>query len=78
MIELKPINQCTKLKKGDLLLISDGRKVKAYTIKDVLLDLDGKGAEVILNKKKNTYFNLRLYFGRTSWARDVRVVRLTQ
>ena len=70
---IEKITAETELKSGDLLLIAIDTGVAAYTIKQIL-QLVGM-REVILNRRKNTYFNLEMYLAGESWVKDARIVR---
>jgi len=60
-------------KKGDLLLVQGPiSRVQSFTVKEIIGACDRK--EIILDKRKNTYFNLSMYFEKTSWVKDCRIV----
>lgn len=74
---IKPLGRIDQIQRGDLLLISDGKRIvhsKAMLVKATAND----GVEVIYNLRRNLYFNVGMYLAGESWAKDVRVVRLAQ
>lgn len=75
MIILESLNSAADLKKGDLLLISDGTQVIAAKVKELNVLPNNGGTEVIYNKKKNRFFNIMLYLQKRSWVKQVRIVR---
>lgn len=73
-MQIEQLKEHNQIKKGDVLLISDGKNVISVTAKLVkITDYDGE--EIIFNTKKNKYFNVGMYLKGESWAKDVRVVR---
>ena len=68
-----PVTTKEDIKKGDLILIDNGSGVQAETVKTVLENsLDG--VEIIIDKKKNKYFNLKMYLSGESWVKELFVV----
>lgn len=74
-MEIEPLVAIDQIKRGDGLLISDGRELTVATALRVKVT-DYDGTEVIFNLRKNKYFNVGMYLEGKSWAKDVRVVRL--
>lgn len=74
-MQIEPLTRIDQIKKGDLMLISDGKEIihtKAFIVKVSEHD----GTEVIFNVKRNKFFNVGMYLERKSWAKDVRIVRM--
>lgn len=74
-MQIEQLKEHGQIKKGDLLLISDGREIihsKAMLVKVTEYD----GEEIIFNLRKNKYFNVGMYLNGESWVKDVRIVRL--
>lgn len=70
IVDLTDQNQ---IKEGDWLIIHDGEKVFCETAKEVLSAEFGE--EIILNKRKNKYFNTSLYLTGRSWVKSVKIIR---
>lgn len=73
-MKIEPVTTVDGIKKGDLLLISDGKEVIAATAKIVKVS-EHDGTEIIYNIRKNKYFNLGMYLQGRSWAKEVQIVR---
>ena len=73
LISLEPLTQPDQIKLGDLLLLSNGKELFCEKVKRIIPVCDG--AEVVLNLRKNRYFNLSKYLSGTSWAKQVSIVR---
>ena len=72
-INVTPLTRIDQIKKGDLLLIHDGRDLIQATAKIVKVS-DHDGTEIIFKKKQNKFFNVGMYLDGKSWAKDVRVI----
>jgi hypothetical protein len=58
------------------LLISDGKEITHAKAQRVKVS-EHDGTEVIFNLRKNKYFNVGMYLDGKSWAKDVRIVRMS-
>jgi hypothetical protein len=74
-MQIEPLAAIDQIKRGDGLLISDGKELTVATALRVKVT-DYDGTEVIFNLRKNKYFNVGMYLEGKSWAKDVRVVRM--
>lgn len=75
-MQIEPLTKIDQVRPGDTLLISDGNEITATTAKRVKVT-DYDGTEVIFDLRRNKYFNVGMYLEGKSWAKDVRVVRMT-
>jgi hypothetical protein len=69
------IDTITQPQKGDLVLIQGTitvDRVEPYRVAEVKETPDG--TEIILNKKRNVWFNWGTYMSGKSWVTDCRVV----
>ncbi|MFA5630314.1 MAG: hypothetical protein WC997_02280 [Porticoccaceae bacterium] len=74
-MNIEPLTRIDQIKVGDTLLISDGSEITATTAK--IVSVSGRdGTEVIFNVGANAFFNVGMYLGGKSWAKDVRVVMI--
>jgi hypothetical protein len=76
MMEIQALQEIDQIKKGDLLLISDGREITHAKAQEVKVS-EHDGVEVIFNLRRNKFFNVGMYLDGKSWAKDVRIVRMT-
>src|SRR5574340_1450073 len=74
-MQTEPLLKIDQIKQGDLLLISDGNEIIHAMAQRVKVS-EHDGTEVIFNLRKNKYFNVGMYLDGTSWAKDVRIVRM--
>ena len=75
-MHIEQVTRTDQIRPGDVLLISDGRTITPTTAKKVKVS-DFDGTEVIFDEKRNKFFNVGMYLEGASWAKDVRIVRLT-
>jgi ribosomal protein L14E/L6E/L27E len=75
-MEIEQLKQIDQIKEGDLLLISDGKEITHAKAQRVKVS-EHDGTEVIFNLRKNKYFNVGMYLDGKSWAKDVRIVRMS-
>jgi len=72
-MRIEPLTTIDQIKKGDQLLISDGKEiifVKALQIVKSAHD----GTEVVFNLKQNKYFNVGMYLEGQSWVKEIFIV----
>ena len=66
------------IKKGDRLLIAGrfatGEPIQLHKVADVKVSTTD-GVEIILNRRKNIYFNLGMYLTGASWVKQVYIVK---
>lgn len=74
-MQIETLTRIDQIKKGDLLLISDGREI-THAKAQLVQVAEDDGTEVIFNLRKNKYFNVGMYLDGKSWAKDVRIVRM--
>lgn len=74
-MQIEPLVAIDQIKRGDRLLISDGKELTVATALRVKVT-EYDGTEVIFNLRKNKYFNVGMYLEGKSWAKDIRVARL--
>ena len=75
-MQIEQLKERGQIKKGDLLLISDGKEIIQAKAEIVLVPIGLNREEIVFNKKKNLYFNVDMYLNGESWVKDVRIVRL--
>ena len=75
-MQIEQLVKIDQVKEGDGLVISDGLFLVMTTAKNVKVS-DYDGTEVIFDEKHNKFFNVGMYLDGKSWAKDVRIVRLT-
>ena len=75
-MQIEQLEQIDQIKKGDLLLISDGKEITRAKAQMVKVS-EHDGTEVIYDKRKNKYFNVGMYLKGESWAKDVCIVRMS-
>lgn len=68
-MELKKVKSIADIKKGDTVIIT-GEDFVNEPFKVSLI----KNNEIILDSKKNVYFNIAMYFCGQSWVKDVGVI----
>ena len=70
-MKLIPVKSLDDIHKGDLIIVKgvdyDMIPIKVPFVKRTEKD----GTEVILNKRKNHYFNLGMYLEGKSWVKEV-------
>lgn len=73
-MELIEVKTITDIKEGNTLIITGdsmvNEPVKAQVVKVTRQD----GTEIIIDKKKNYYFNLGMYLEGKSWVKEVKVL----
>jgi len=73
-MKLKKVELITDIKQGDTLIVTGdilkNEPVKAQTVKVSVND----GTEVIIDRKKNRYFNLGMYLEGKSWVKECYIV----
>lgn len=75
-MKIKDVKSITDIKVGDRLLICDTANEIQLAVVQYVKVSDQDGTEIIINKKRNRYFNLGLYLNGESWAKDVKIVQL--
>lgn len=74
-MHLEQLTTADQIKPGDLLILSDGTNPEAATVKKVLT-IDGDETEVVIDLKRNRYFNVGMYLRGMSWVRVAQIVRM--
>ncbi len=73
-MNLKKVKTITDIKQGDTLIITGdilkNEPVKAQIVKITEQD----GTEIIIDKRKNRYFNLGMYLKGKSWVKEVKII----
>lgn len=73
-MELKEVKTITDIKQGDTLIITGdtlkNEPVKAQIVKVTSYD----GTEIIIDKKRNKFFNLGMYLEGKSWVKELKIV----
>lgn len=73
-MKLKEVKNITDIKKGDTIILT-GKEFKNEPLKVQMVKVsEGDGTEIILNKKKNTFFNLGMYLKGNSRVEEVKLV----
>ena len=72
-IKLTPLTSVGQIKRGDKLLLSDGKKVTIETAKDLYTPRVGD-VEVIVIRKANKFFSTEVYLDGQSWVKECFVV----
>jgi len=72
-MELKKITKITDIEKGDTVIIT-GDIFIHEPFKVPMVKVSNDGTEVILNKRKNQYFNLGMYLAGKSWVKDLAII----
>ena len=75
-MQIEALTRTDQIRPGDTLLISDGKTITPATALRVKVS-EYDGTEVIFDEKRNKFFNVGMYLEGTSWAKDVRVVKLS-
>ena len=78
MIGLDIITEEGMIEVGDklLMLVSDHRKIKLVTVRDVI-NQGSHSEEVVYNLRKNYYFNTRMAVDDRSWVKEIYKVLAT-
>lgn len=72
-MKLIPVTKIDQIKEGATLIINDGSgliNAKAKIVKITEKD----GTEVIINVRKNNFFNVGMYLDGKSWVKDLSIV----
>lgn len=73
-MELKEVKALTDIKQGDTLIVT-GDTLKNEPVKAQIVKVShSDGTEVIIDRKKNRYFNLGMYLKGESWVKELKVV----
>lgn len=73
-MELKDVKTLTDIKQGDTLILT-GDTLKNEAVKAQIVKVSpSDGTEVIIDRKKNRYFNLGMYLKGESWVKELKVV----
>lgn len=74
-MELKKVENITDIKKGDTIIITGDSLVKEPFKVQMVKISDSDGTEIIIDKKKNRYFNLNMYLENTSWVIECYIIK---
>lgn len=74
-MELKKVENITDIKKGDTIIITGDSLVKETFKVQMVKISDSDGTEIIIDKKKNRYFNLNMYLENTSWVIECYIIK---
>jgi hypothetical protein len=73
-MELKDVTTLTDIKQGDTLIIT-GDTLKNESVKAQMVKVSANdGTEIIIDKKKNRFFNLGMYLEGKSWVKELKVL----
>lgn len=73
-MELKEVKTITDIKQGDTLIVT-GDVLKNKSVKAQIVKVTPKdGTEIIIDKKKNCFFNLGMYLEGKSWVKEVKIL----
>lgn len=72
-MEIKKVTELGQIKKGDTILIT-GDIYKNEPFKALEIIERTKFTEVIIDKKKNKYFNVDMYLAGCSWVKEVNLI----
>ncbi|HTH58285.1 MAG TPA: hypothetical protein VL728_19700 [Cyclobacteriaceae bacterium] len=74
-MELIEVKTNTDIKQGDTLIITGdvyfNEPVKAQIVKTSVQD----GTEIVIDKRRNCFFNLDMYMHGKSWVKEIKIVR---
>lgn len=73
-MKLQKVKKITDIKDGDTIIINGG-EYKCDMFKNVLVKVTEKdGTEIILNKRRNIFFNLQMHLDKCSWVKEVYIL----
>lgn len=72
-MKLKQVLKIDDIKQGDTLIVN-GDGMYHEPVKALIVKVSEHGTEVIIDKKRNRYFNLGMYLEGKSWVKEVSVV----
>lgn len=73
-MKIKEVKEITDIKKGDLILVTgDMFNCEPFKVKEVkVTKIDG--TEIIIDRKRNRFFNLGMYLEGKSWVKHVAII----
>jgi ribosomal protein L14E/L6E/L27E len=75
-MQIETLTRIDQIQEGDILLISDGKEITPAKAQRVKVS-EHDGTEVIFDLRRNKFFNVGMYLTGSSWAKDIRVVRVS-
>jgi hypothetical protein len=73
-MELREVKTITDIKQGDTLIVT-GDTLKHESVKAQIVKVTpNDGTEIIIDKKKNRFFNLGMYLEGKSWVKELKVI----
>ena len=73
-IELKEVKTISDINQGDTIIVTGGGlKNEPFKVEIVKVS-PNDGVEIILDKKRNRFFNLGLYLEGKSWIKELNVI----
>jgi hypothetical protein len=73
-MELREVKTITDIKQGDTLIVT-GDTLKNESVKAQIVKVTpNDGTEIIIDKKKNRFFNLGMYLEGKSWVKELKVI----
>lgn len=73
-MELKEVKTITDIKQGDTLIITGDNYINEPFKAQIVKVSQNDGTEIIINKKKNRFFNLGMYLEGRSWVKECKIV----
>lgn len=74
-MELIKVEKLTDIKEGDTICVTgDILNSEPFKVQMVKVS-ETDGTEIIIDKKRNRYFNLGMYLEGKSWVKDVIIIR---
>ena len=73
-MELKDVTKITDIQTGDTVIVTGDMLVNtAIKVEHIKVSGDD-GTEIILNKRKNQFFNLGMYLEGKSWVKECKIL----
>jgi len=73
-MEIKKVEKIGDIKQGDTIILTGGEYNKTPLKAQIVKNSEVDGVEVIVNKRKNYFFNLGMYLEGKSWVKEVVVI----
>jgi len=71
---IKTVEKIDDIKQGDTIILTGGEYNKTPLKAEIVKHSEVDGVEVIINKRKNYFFNLGMYLEGKSWVKEVLVL----
>lgn len=73
-MNLKTVETIDDIKQGDMLVVTGDTLMNEPVKAQIVKVSDGDGTEVIIDKRRNRFFNLGMYLRGQSWVKEVKVI----